>query len=96
MSLRTVRLGSATSVDLTMSVKHAFNSLALLKASANIPGMSIPPTPEFFSVLEVGAVAVFQVCNDSSARYGAHVSPLVSRFDSSSLYRHDNYFSQNL
>src|SRR5271156_4136377 len=61
ISFSAVRLGSAPSVDLTISVKQTFSSPALLNASASMPGMSTPPVPAIFNVFVVGVVAAFKL-----------------------------------
>jgi len=61
MLLSAVKFGSAPSVDLTISVRQTFNSLALLKAKASIPAISIPPALALFRVLAVDAVALFRL-----------------------------------
>jgi hypothetical protein len=60
MSFSAVRLESAPSVDLAISARHTFNSVALLNASASIPTVSIPAAPELLSVFAVGVVKVFR------------------------------------
>jgi hypothetical protein len=60
MSFIVARFASAPSVDLATRVRHAFNSIALLKANASIPGMSTPLELALFTVFAVDDVSVFR------------------------------------
>src|ERR1700686_3679795 len=55
------KLGSAPSTDLAISVRHTFNSVALLNARASIPGMSIPSVLPLFTVFAVDEVRLFRL-----------------------------------
>jgi len=60
MLLSVVKVGSAPSVLLVISVRHAFSSLAFSNTTESMLDMSIPDVREAASVFAVGALRPFR------------------------------------
>jgi hypothetical protein len=74
------KLASAPSIDLTISVRHTFNSVALLNASASIPGISIPSVLPLFRVFAVDDVRLFKLVRIVVLGVVVIALPVLQRF----------------